>query len=174
MAASGKKPQDEMQQPFLPEKGLNRLFFRSELPKVLLVIVAVMLVQSFIFEKGDASDEAVDTWLAMPIVAADESTFMHVFDATIAAAPSGFKDGMKEHVRFLGYAVLRAESERQGMPVPEEATSPSALFFAGRVRAHSMSQTTQPFTLMCVVREEGALSKAYPGWKKDFLTLVSE
>lgn len=151
-------PQAEM-----PEKGLNKTFFTSELPKVLLVIVIALVVKSVFFPGSDDAPPT-DAWLAAPVNAPNEATFRQNLETALANVPPGFVKGMEERFLFAGYAHLRA----MGGDAPRTRDGIRAAAFDA---AWSMAQKDAPFTLMRIVAREDALRKENPGWHTEFTTL---
>lgn len=169
--AKDKDPQKILREGTLPEKGFNRIFFQSELPKVLLVILVVVLLKTFFFTGPEVSNKHVEAWLEEPISAASEEAFGAALEKAIHEAPQGFRQGIEERILFMGYVALRAENEKKGSSAPH-LYDLKRLKEAGENAAYKMALDERPFTLMHIVVAEETLRKENPTWSKSFAALL--
>lgn len=156
-------PMDE-----IPKQGLNKTFFTSELPKILIVVAAILLAKTLFLSEGQDMPAENEAWLAAPIAAPDERAFAENLAAAIQAAPPGFSKGLEERVMFLAYSQRRSKGED-----PRMLNDPARLKREGTALAFAMAVREKTFNLMRIVALEDALSKENPVWRKDFAAVLA-
>lgn len=170
MPRGDRNPREELRDAFRPDQGLNRTFFRSELPKVLLVIALALLLKAFFFN-DTSSEKSADEWLTEPIAAPDAAACKNALADAVAAAPAGFRQGMEDRIRFLAYATLRSAGNPPDRRTSENGSAWANLLNMGSDVACNTARRETPFTLMHIVVAEDALRKEHPDWHNDFTAL---
>lgn len=151
-------PMDEM-----PQQGLNKTLFTSELPKILIVVAAILLAKALLFPGGEDAPGRNEAWLAAPVAAPDERSFAENLAAAVRAAPPEFRKGLEERVMFLAYSQLRSKGES-----PRTLNDPARLKREGTALIFAMAAREKGFTLMRIVALEDALRRENPVWHEEF------